>query len=75
MLKLAFNSLYRLFRLNDQGVPRALHKREAPMDSFYHSSENHRIGFSIHAVAPTAIVFGKPYIVEVKMVSPDGEAS
>jgi hypothetical protein len=45
------------------------------MESFHHSSENHRINFSVHAIAPTAIIFGKPYIVEVKVVSLDNKAS
>jgi hypothetical protein len=45
------------------------------MESFHHSSENHRINFSVQGVAPTAIAFGKPYIVEVKVVSPDDEES
>jgi hypothetical protein len=77
MPKLAvdFNSLYRRFRLNDQGAPLELRKREALKESFHHSSENDRINFSVHAVAPTAIVFGKPYIVEPKVISPDDEAS
>jgi hypothetical protein len=77
MSKLAvdFNSLYRRFRLNDQGARRKFYKREAPKDYFHHNSENYRINFSVSAVAPTAVVFGKPYIVEVKVVSTDDETS
>jgi hypothetical protein len=61
----------RSYRLKPDGIPRPLTVAETWRESLHHSSQNHKIKFSVSAKAPTAIVIGTLYRIEVTLVSVD----
>lgn len=58
---------YRNYKLNLEGTPRPLSRTEALKRTF-HAMSGQTFGFNFSAVAPTAIIQGRPYAIEVKVV-------
>jgi hypothetical protein len=65
--------LYQQFRLTNEGIPRPLTSRERMSETFHRHAKTHTVNFSLSALAPTAIVIGKPYEIEVAVVCEDME--
>ena len=61
------------YRLTGEGVPRALTKTEAFKEMLHHKAETKTVHFSLSATAPTQIVIGKSYPVEITLTSKDAE--
>lgn len=68
-----YATLQRQFRLTNEGIPRPLTTREAIKEAFRHQTGTYTVNFSLSVLAPTAIVIGKPYEIEVTLVSNDVE--
>jgi hypothetical protein len=66
---------HREYRLTQEGVPRPLTKSEAFKESFRTKSkpETKTVNFTLAAIAPTQIVIGKPYQLEIMVTSPNAE--
>lgn len=60
---------HRNFRLDYDGRPRALSKREMMKYGFHKSSDTHVMDFTFAATGPTCIVLGQSYPVLVTLVS------
>lgn len=65
--------LHRRYRLTDEGIPRPLTSGETFKETFHHHAINHSVRCSFSAVVPTAIVIGRPYPIEVTLLSTDAE--
>ncbi|KIM96965.1 hypothetical protein OIDMADRAFT_183026 [Oidiodendron maius Zn] len=66
--------LQRRYRLTDEGIPRPLTSNETFKEKFHRHAVNHTISFSLSASVPTAIVIGRPYAVEITLLSTDVES-
>lgn len=56
------------FKLGDDALPRALGTRESMKNAFHHSEDVSTVSFTLKAKAPTAIVAGRAYPVEVTLL-------
>ncbi|KAE8443004.1 hypothetical protein EG329_002468 [Mollisiaceae sp. DMI_Dod_QoI] len=63
-----FATFYRNYRLSLEGTPRPLTKGETVKHAFHRHSSTQTIRFSLSAEAPTAIVLGRPYSIEVTVI-------
>ena len=63
----------RRYRLSEEGVPRLLTKKEVFKEGFKKSAETKFVDFSMSATAPTRIVAGKSYPVEITLTSNGAE--
>jgi hypothetical protein len=59
---------YRNYKLTSEGIPRPFTKAEVLMRTFHKSPSNQTFGFSLSATAPTSIILGKPYPIEVTVI-------
>jgi hypothetical protein len=58
---------HRHYRLTHEGIPRPLTKTEALKEGIHHKSENLKVDFWLSAKAPTNIIIGKPYTMELTL--------
>lgn len=58
---------HRHYRLTHEGIPRPLTKTEAFKEGIHHKSENLKVDFWLSAKAPTNIIIGKPYTMELTL--------
>jgi hypothetical protein len=65
------STYHRHYRLTDEGACRPLTTRESLKETFKHNAATSTVNFTFNAVAPTAIVIGRPYTVELILSSPD----
>jgi hypothetical protein len=61
------------YRVTHEGVPRPLTKMEAFKESVKKKPETKTVNFSLAATAPTQIVIGEPYQMEITLVSNNAE--
>lgn len=61
----------RHYRLTDEGTCRTLTTRESMKEAFKRNAATSTVNFTLNAVAPTAIVIGRPYTIELTLASPD----
>ena len=64
---------HRQFCLSKEGIPQSPTTSKAIGAVFRHRTKIHTVNFSLSAVAPTAIVIGKPYEIVLMLISGDTE--
>jgi hypothetical protein len=65
------STYHRHYRLTDEGTCRTLTTRESIKEAFRHHAATSTVNFTFNATAPTAIVIGRPYAVDLTITSPD----
>jgi hypothetical protein len=65
------STYHRHYRLTDDGTCRTLTTRESLKETFKHNAATNSVNFTLNAVAPIAIVIGRPYTIDLTLASPD----
>jgi hypothetical protein len=64
-----------IYRIDHSGVPRALGRRESFMKSIYVSMDTSAIQISMKVDAPTSIIIGKSYDIEMILIAADSRGN
>ena len=62
---------HRNYRLTNEGTCRTLTTREAMKEAFRHNAATSTVNFTFNATAPTVIVIGHTYPIDLTITSPD----
>lgn len=69
-----YQTFHRNYRLTSELIPRPFTKGEAVKHAFHRHSTTQTINFSFSAIAPTNIVIGRAYPIEVTVIPTVGDA-
>ncbi|KAE9376618.1 hypothetical protein N431DRAFT_400868 [Stipitochalara longipes BDJ] len=65
------STYHRHYRLTDEGTCRTLTTRESMKETFRHNAATSTVNFTLNATAPTTIVIGRTYNIDLMLTSPD----